>query len=145
MKELSVKTMFENIASTFSPYIRRWLCALVALGLAGSAGNLAMASDHLDSPSTVANPQADIGDIYAWTSPEGRQLNLAMTIQGHTFSSQLKYTLHVDSGRVFGHTTASTEIVCQFVAANAATCHVGSADIASGDPTNPSGIDRPAR
>jgi hypothetical protein len=28
----------------------------------------------------IADPRADIGDVYAWTAPNGRQLNLAMTI-----------------------------------------------------------------
>jgi hypothetical protein len=104
--------------------------------LAGEAS----ASDHLDSPATVANPQADIGDVYAWISPEGRQLNLAMTIQGHSFSEKIEYAFHVDSGKTFGHTSASTKIACRFTAADAVTCQVGDADSASGDPTNPAGL-----
>jgi len=103
--------------------------------------SMARASDHFDSPATVANPQADIGDVYAWISPEGRQLNLAMTIQGHTFSDKVQYALHIDSGKVFGHTSASTTIVCHFAAANAVNCKVGNADSASGDPTDPSGLE----
>jgi hypothetical protein len=65
--------------------------ALIALLLSTALATLARASDHLDSPATVANPEADIGDVYAWTSAEGRQLNLAMTIQGHTFSDRVQY------------------------------------------------------
>jgi hypothetical protein len=101
----------------------------------------ARASDHLDSPATVANPSADIGDVYAWTSPEGDKLNLVMTIQGHTFSDKVEYVLHVDSGRSFGHTVASTSVVCHFASANAVKCKVGNADSASGDPTNPAGLE----
>jgi hypothetical protein len=113
---------------------------LVALGLFAFAA-IACASDHFDSPATAANPQADIGDVYAWVSTEGRRLNLAMTIQGHTFSDKVVYALHIDSGKVFGHTTASTTIVCHFAAENAVNCKVGNADSASGDPTNPSGLE----
>ena len=51
--------------------------ALVALTLSTALAAVARASDHLDSPATVANPAADIGDVYAWTSPEGKQLNLS--------------------------------------------------------------------
>jgi hypothetical protein len=98
------------------------------------------ASDHLDSPATVANPAADIADVYAWTSADGRQLNLVMTIQGHGFSDRVKYVLHIDSGKAFGHTTASTPIACSFAAAKAARCTVGTVDSASGDPTDPSGL-----
>src|SRR5712672_1555250 len=114
---------------------------LVAVVLFAALAATARASDHLDSPATVANPQADIGDVYAWVSPEGRQLNLVMTIQGHTFSDKVQYVLHIDSGRVFGHTSASTSIVCRFAAANAVKCKVGNADSASGDPTNTVGIE----
>ena len=114
---------------------------LVALVLFAALAAMARASDHFDSPATVANPQADIGDVYAWISPEGRQLNLAMTIQGHTFSDKVQYGLHIDSGKVFGHTSASTTIVCHFAAANAVNCKVGNADSASGDPTNPLGLE----
>jgi hypothetical protein len=90
---------------------RQLASRFVASVLCTALAAMACASDHLDSPATVANPQADIGDVYAWTSPEGRRLNLAMTIQGHTFSDKVQYVLHVDSGKVFGHTTASTFIV----------------------------------
>src|SRR5258708_35950037 len=92
---------------------------LVALVLFAAIPAMARASDHFDSPATVANPQADIGDVYAWMSPEGRQLNLAMTIQGHTFSDKVQYALPVDSGKVFGQPCASTPIVCNFAAATA--------------------------
>ena len=120
---------------------RRLNAALAALVLSTALAATARASDHLDSPATVANPQADIGDVYAWVSPDGRQLNLVMTIQGHTFSDKVQYVLHVDSGRVFGHTSASTSIVCRFAAANAVKCMVGNADSVSGDPTNTVGLE----
>src|SRR5258708_18538611 len=113
---------------------------LVALVLFAAIPAMARASDHFDSPATVANPQADIGDVYAWMSPEGRQLNLAMTIQGHTFSDKAQYALHVDSGNVFGHTSASTPIVCHFAAATAINCKIGNTDSASRDPTDPPGL-----
>jgi hypothetical protein len=114
---------------------------LAALVLCTVLAVMAHASDHLDSPATIMNPQADIADIYAWTSPDGRRLNLIMTIQGHTFSDKVQYTLHVDSGKTFESTSASTSIVCRFAAANSANCKVGDADSASGDPTDPKGLE----
>jgi hypothetical protein len=98
------------------------------------------ASDHLDSPNTVANPQADIADVYAWISSDGRQLNLVMTVLGHTFSDRVEYVLHVDSGRAFGHTTVSTPIACRFAAATAAQCTLGDLDSVSGDPSSTTGL-----
>lgn len=107
-------------------------CALIA--------STAQASDHLDSPATVANPAADIADVYAWLAPGGRQLNLAMTIQGHTFSDRVRYVLHIDSGHTFGHTSASTTIACHFAAANAVRCKLGNLDSASGDASQAAGL-----
>jgi hypothetical protein len=140
MSLLSDRTMVENFSSIFSPAIRKRLSTLAALFLSAFAVNVVFASDHLDSPSTVANPQADIADVYAWMSSEGR-LNLAMTIQGHSLSDKLVYTLHVDSGKTFGHTTASTAIVCRFSIASSGSCQVGDADTASGDLTNLAGVE----
>jgi len=72
--------------------------AAVALILSLGGAGASHASDHLDTPTVIADPRADIGDLYAWTSSTGRQLNLAMTIVGHTFSDKLDYVFHVDSG-----------------------------------------------
>jgi hypothetical protein len=130
----------DSSAGGFRWNTRQLAAALVALVISMALAAMARASDHLDSPATVANPAADIGDVYAWTSPEGRQLNLAMTIQGHTFSDKVAYVIHVDSGKSYGHTTASTSIVCRFPAANMIKCNLGNADSASGDPADPAGL-----
>jgi len=110
--------------------IRYSRLALICVTLAGPA----WASDHLDSPTVIADPRTDIGDIYAWTSPDHRQLNLVMDIVGHSFSDKVAYVFHVDSGRKFGSTTTTTDIVCRFPAATEADCVVGKdADHAHGD------------
>jgi hypothetical protein len=114
--------------------------SLVVFLLTAVAGTV-RASDHLDSPATVANPQADISDVYAWKSVDNRQINFVMTLLGHTFSDKVEYVLHIDSGKSFGHTTASTSITCRFPAANSVTCNLGQADSVSGDPTGTSGIE----
>src|SRR5260370_30297438 len=100
------------------------MALLAGVILVGGA-SASSASDHLDTPTVIANPQADIGDLYAWTSANGRQLNLAMDIVGRTFSDKLQYVFHIDSGREFGKTTATTSMVCRFPAANTAKCRVG--------------------
>src|ERR1700759_2747979 len=96
--------------------IRRSGFALLCLAFALQC----RASDHLDSPTVIADPRTDIGDVYAWTSPDHRQLNLVMDIVGHAFSDKVAYVFHVDSGKKFGVTTASTEIVCRFASATEA-------------------------
>ena len=119
-----------------------WQLARTAVGAValGAASFACAASDHLDTRTVVDDPRADIGDLYAWTSPDGERLNLVMTVVGHSFSSELNYTFHVDSGARFGQTTASTAIVCRFPAARKAECEVGDVDRARGDAGKPAGI-----
>jgi Domain of unknown function (DUF4331) len=101
----------------------------------------ARASDHLDSPAALANPAADIADIYAWTATDGRRLNLIMTLQGHAFSDKIDYVFNIDSGRTYGRTTASTSIRCRFASSTSVDCSLGKVDSASGDPSNPQGLE----
>jgi hypothetical protein len=115
------------------------IALLAGVILAGGAG-ASRASDHLDTPTVIANPQADIGDVYAWTSANGRQLNLIMNIVGRTFSDKLQYVFHIDSGQKFGKTTATISIVCRFPDRNSVECRVADADYASGDAGGPQGL-----
>lgn len=100
----------------------------------------AEASDHLDTPTVIADPAADIADMFAWTSPDGRRLNLVMTIVGHQFSDRIAYAFHVDSGPRLGATSATTEITCRFDSVGTAECWVGDADYARGDASSPAGL-----
>lgn len=101
----------------------------------------ASASDHLDTPTVTGDPAADIGDLYAWMSPDGKRLNLIMNVVGSRFSDRLQYVFHVDSGPRHGEATATTSIVCTFDAAGAAACWAGNADHARGDASGPAGLE----
>jgi hypothetical protein len=115
---------------------------LVVIGLSFTLGaSAAYASDHLDTPTVIADPAADIADLFAWTSSDGRRLNLIMTIVAHRFSDRIQYVFHVDSGARFGETTATTSIVCRFDAASSAECWAGDADYAHGDASKPVGLE----
>ncbi|WP_129777673.1 DUF4331 family protein [Peristeroidobacter soli] len=111
------------------------------VGAAMLAASPLFAADHLDTPSVIADPRADIGDVFAWTSHDARRLNLVMTIVGHTFSEQLEYVFHIDSGRRFGQTNATTDIVCRIATAHNVFCKVGNADVASGDASDSKGLE----
>jgi hypothetical protein len=124
-----------------SSVARGAMVASLAVALAISGAGPASSSDHFDSPSMTANPQADIGDVYAWTAPEGHRLNLAMTIVGHSFSDRLRYVFRIDSGKAFGRTTASTTIVCRFPAPKLADCRIGTVDSVQGDASDPAGLE----
>jgi hypothetical protein len=117
---------------------RRWAVVLALASV--TAGSAAYASDHLDTPTVIADPRADIGDVYAWMSPDARQLNLVMTIVGHSFSDKLQYVFHVDSGVRFGTTGTTTSIVCRFPAGKELECQVGDADYARGNASTPAGL-----
>lgn len=123
----------------FPPRTRRRLA--VALSIALAAALLpARASDHLDSPTVIADPRADIGDLYAWMQPDGRHLNLAMTVVGHTFSDRLRYVFRIDSAHRFGGAERSLAIVCRFAAADRAECVADGVDAARGDARGEAGL-----
>jgi hypothetical protein len=102
--------------------------ALLGMALGFGGGEECVASNHLDTPFVTANPQANIGDIYAWTAADGRRLNLVMDIVGRSFSDKLAYVFYIDSGPRFGRTTATTTIVCRFPNINLTDCRMGRVD-----------------
>lgn len=118
--------------------LKRRLLGAALGGLALAAGGAAQASDHKDSPSVIADPAVDIGDIFAWTSPDAKRLNLVMAIVGHAFAERHSYTFHVDSGTAFGRTTASVEVTCRFDG-GVADCRADEAHV-RGDASDPKGI-----
>ena len=112
-----------------------------ALLLALLAPLACMASDHLDSPTVIADSRTDIGDLYAWTSTDGQRLNLVMTIVGHSFSDKTDYVFHIDSGKSFGKSSQTTTVTCNFPSGRVANCRAGNDDSAHGDASQPSGLD----
>lgn len=119
---------------------RRFWARVLAAGVMALAGaGVAPASDHLDSAAVVADPAADIGDLYVWMSPDAKRLNLAMTIVGQAFSERHTYSFHVDSGPRFGITQASVEITCRFDGATA-DCRAGTFDRVRGAAGGPEGL-----
>jgi hypothetical protein len=105
-----------------STSFRQLLTVLVAGALVMVSVGAVRASDHLDTPTVAMNPRADIGDLYAWTSPDSKQLNLVMTVVAQSFSDKVEYTFHIDSGKLVGATTGTTTIVCRFSAEQSADC-----------------------
>jgi hypothetical protein len=116
----------------------RVLALLVAASCIACA---AAAAGHLNTPTVTANPAADIGDLYAWTSPDGKRLNLIMDIVGRKFSDRVQYVFHIDSGPRFGKTTAATTIQCRFDVENAVECWAGDADHVRGGAGQPEGLE----
>ena len=116
--------------------IRRFLelaaCALLATAT--------QASDHLDSPTVTRDAKADIGDFYAWMSPDAKRLNLALTIVGKSFSAGIDYVFHIDSGNAVGSTRETATLRCRFDAAGRIDCDAAGIDRARGDASHLPGV-----
>jgi hypothetical protein len=110
------------------------------LGLAAFlAAPAVWCSDHLDTNAVKLEAGADIGDLYAWMSPDGRRVNLVMAIVGGKFSEHIDYRFHIDSGRAVGDTTVTSRLTCRFAAAGTIDCRLGT-DRAHGAAGEPGGL-----
>jgi hypothetical protein len=102
------------------------------------------AADHLDSPAAVAEPTADITDVYAWMASDAAKLNLVLNINHNagpaaTFSTAVAYAVHVTSMSAYGAADKkTTPVTCKFYAASKIECWAGAeyviGDIAAGAP-----------
>lgn len=102
------------------------------------------AADHLDAPGTLAEPTADITDVYAWMNTDADKLNLVMNVhpmagETATFSEAVAYVLHVNSSDEYGEAQTQTNVVCQFYTADAIECWAGD-EYVTGDPSDTDGI-----
>lgn len=104
------------------------------------------AADHIDSPAAVAEPTADITDLFAWTSEVEGAARLNLVLDVHPFASSdtqfpdsVQYVFHVGSTSAYGEATTETEVQCQFSSPTAIECWAGE-DYVAGDPTDPAGI-----
>lgn len=105
----------------------------------------AMAADHIDSPTAVADPSADITDLYAWMNTDATQVNLVLNTSpfasaGSAFSTDVQYVFHVNSSTGYLNPQTETVITCQFWrASDGLECWVGSSYV-EGDPSSEAGI-----
>ncbi len=117
-------------------YLLRGIGALCAVT---SISASARAADHTDSPAVVADPAADIADVYAWVEG-GQDLNLIMNIATAAFSDQVQYVFHIESMPAYGMSGPTTTILCRFDVSQRVECWVGEDVYVSGDATGESGI-----
>lgn len=104
----------------------------------------AYAADHVDSPAAIAEPSADIADIYAWMSDDAETLTLAMTVmpfagEDALFSDAVTYAFHVNSGEEYGGDQTETLVTCQFYDVDAIECWANGAYVI-GDPSDTEGV-----
>lgn len=94
-----------------------WLVAAMLVGAVWTAP--AMAADHLDSPGVVADPAADINDVYAFRSKDPEAANVRRTVFVMTvvpaadmdsrFSTNVQYQFWI---RDAGPSQARKDIIC---------------------------------
>ncbi len=109
---------------------------------------LARSADHLDAPATVAEPAADINDVYTFLDQPGiatTNVIFAMTVfpaaaADAKFSDTVQYVLHTQSGAAFGATTSDLNIICTFDATQKASCWAGADEYVTGDASQGTGI-----
>lgn len=106
---------------------------IVALAGAISLASSAWAADHVDGPAAIADPAADIADIFAWTTPDAGDVNLVLTIPAAAFSDAVQYAFRIESSSAFGEAGVSTDLICTFGATQLVQCWVGDDDYVTGD------------
>lgn len=111
----------------------RWLSARTfasaLLALAALAALPAYAADHREAPGAIADPAADIADVYAWHA--GGRLVIALTFagrqvpvsgQGGMYDPDLLYTVHLGRSDVYpASQTSSVKIYARFGESSAGT------------------------
>lgn len=100
------------------------LAATASLAAAGfGSRSLVRASDHLDGPRVTADPQADITDVFAFTSPDNpARVVLAMAVTPYAsgasaFSPLVDYAFRVERVEALSPLTldpAVRDVVCTF-------------------------------
>ena len=119
---------------------------LITILLAAMAMPAAVfAADHIDSPSAVADPAADITDLFAWTTADATKVNLVLNVtpfagDGAAFSDATQYVFHVNSSAGYGMDQTETLILCQFDDAGEAECWAGDDEYLKGDASAEAGI-----
>lgn len=112
-------------------------------------GSPALAADHIDSPGPVADPTADITDLYAWTNANGNKINLVMNIgpfgSATGFSDAVTYVFDIESKAAYGPDVGTAHrIMCEFYDGVNIECW-GPGVYVTGDPSDPAGISNTAQ
>lgn len=99
------------------------------------------AADHRDSPSAVAEPAADIADIFTWTTADTAAINFALTVPAALFSDAVQYVIHIESVPAYGEAGVEVRIICEFEADQTLECWIGEADYVAGDASSEVGLE----
>ncbi len=80
--------------------------------------HIAHGADHSDSPAAVADPLADLNDVFAWMNEDASRINLALTVGGQlpptSFGTSVSYVFHLGQTATFGEAGTQSELRCTF-------------------------------
>jgi hypothetical protein len=120
-----------------------WLKGALALSVL-SAASWAMAADHIDAPGAIADPTADITDLYSWTDQGNVVFVLNVTPlavnPGAKFSDKVQYVIHTESSAKFGMPGELVDIIVTFDANQKASVWVGEKGYVAGDASATTGL-----
>ncbi len=120
-----------------------WLKGALALSVL-SAASWAVAADHIDAPGAIADPTADITDLYTWTDQGDVVFVLNVTPFAMPnvakFSDKVQYVIHAESASAFGKAGEKTDIIVTFDANQKASVWVGEKGYVSGDASATTGL-----
>lgn len=104
------------------------------------------AADHIDSPTAVATPAADITDYFAWMTSDASSMNMVIAVNPFAttdsmWSDATVYAAHVSSMAGYGAEETPWKIMCRFYNADGTgiECWAGD-EYLRGDPSDPAGI-----
>jgi uncharacterized protein DUF4331 len=119
-----------------------WLKGALALSVL-SAASWALAADHIDAPGAIADPTADITDLYTWTDQGNVVFVLNVTplaAAGAKFSDKIQYVIHTESAMAFSKAGEKSDIIVTFDANQKASVWVGEKGYVSGDASATTGL-----
>jgi hypothetical protein len=116
------------------------VCALGAVGYSMTAHS----ADHQDSPATLADPTADINDVFTFMDGANSAVFI-MTVYpnaptGAMFSNSVQYVMHTASAAAYGATTNPVDIIATFDASQNISLWVGSSEFVTGKASSTSGL-----
>jgi len=102
----------------------------------------ALAADHVDSPGAIADPAADITDLFAWTNADASKVNLIMAVGpfgASGFSDAVTYVFNIESSKAYGTPGTVATVTCEFYDGVNIECW-GPGVYVTGDPSDEAGI-----
>lgn len=126
--------------SEYNAVKKRFALALSLLLFSFYPAHVLHAADHVDSPAAVADPAADLTDIYAWMSDSASEVNLILAVPAAAFSDAIQYVFHVESSAAYGEAGTVVQVICEFAVDQSVQCWIGEDDYLTGDASAETGL-----